>query len=65
MGDLKIETLDTIYFELGKLKCVLYCAIEESNLTEVSNTLKNLLSISYYYAEKVNNKVEDLLHLKN
>lgn len=65
MGDLKIEMLDTIYFELGKLKCILDCAIEESDLTETSNTLKNLLSISYDYTEKVNDKVEDLLHLKN
>lgn len=63
MGDIKIETLDTIYFELDKLKCILDCAIEESDLTETSNALKNLLSISYDYTEKINNKVEDLLEL--
>lgn len=63
MGDLKIEVLDTIYFELDKLKSILDCAIEESDLTETSNTLKNLLSISYDYTEKINYKVEDLLQI--
>lgn len=63
MGDIKVEVLDTIYFELGKLKCVLDCAIEESDLTETSNALKNLLSISYDYTEKIHNKVEDFLQI--
>lgn len=63
IGDIKVEVLNTIYFELDKLKSILDCAIEESDLTDTSNTLKNLLSISYDYTEKINNKVEDLLQI--